>query len=207
MNFITCYKIAKSLNDLSYVHLPFIRFIISEYINENVINQMRPSNMKVILRTFSNAQYESVPWILLENKFLDKTFLMQCSIQTLINYGVDLAALNKYYPRMLSIIFTRINKEVLTSFNIIDLKRYLLLYQTVKTLYSDYSDLLPNINELFYTYHALYQIPTTKLRATLERVMGGPQYVSSHLRTNLLHSISKYYIFFVKLTKKYLNKN
>lgn len=207
MDFITCYKIAKRLNILSYVHLPFIRFMISEHINENVINQMRRSNIKAILRTFSNAQYESVPWIILENKFLDKKFLKECSIRTLLNYGIDLAALNKYYPRILSIIFTQINEKVLESFDIFDLKKYLLLYQSVKTLYSDYSGPWPSKNELFYIYNKLNQIPCTKLRATLEKVMGGSEYVASYLSTKLRHSISKYYIFFVKLTKKYLNKN
>ncbi|KAL2712709.1 hypothetical protein V1478_017664 [Vespula squamosa] len=189
MDFITCFNIAKCLNNMSYIYLPFIEFMINKHVKEDVMKQVRSNNIKTILHTLSNAEYQSVPWFVLENKFLNETFVKQCTLQILIKYAVDLAALNRYYPKMLSTIFTKINKKVLILFTDLDLKRLLLLYQSVKTLYPDYLGPWFDKDE-FYMYCISNQRPSNELRKTLERAMGGPQYVLSYLKTKIGHNIN-----------------
>ncbi|XP_043684605.1 uncharacterized protein LOC122636955 isoform X1 [Vespula pensylvanica] len=183
-----CFDIANFLNNISYIYIPFIEFMINEHVKEDVMKQIRSHNLKTILRTLSNAEYQSVPWFVLENKFLDETFIKKCSIQTLLKYALDLAALNRYYPKMLSTIFTNIDKKILISFTDLDFKRLLLLYQSVKTLYPDYLGPWFDKDE-FYMYHISEKV-SNELRETLERAMGGPQYVLSYLKTKIGHNIN-----------------
>lgn len=190
MDFVTCFYIAKYLNSISYIYLPFIEFMINEYLKEDVIKEMRPSNIKEILHTLSNAEYQSVPWIALENKFLDVTFLKKCTIQVLLKYAIDLTALNKYYPKILSIIFSTIDTKMLTSFSDLNIKRLLILYQSIKALYPDYMGPWPGKNELYKIYNVSDQKFSNELKITLEKAMGGSQYVLSNLKTKLGHKIN-----------------
>lgn len=188
---ITTCNITKYLNNINFVYLPFIEFLITEILKKEYIEKIDAYSLQEILQILSNAEYHSVPWLILENKLLEDKFLNETPIKVLLKCGVHLAALNKFYPKLLSKIFSETNIKLLSSNigNNVHSKRLLFLHQSVKSLYPYYFGPWPNSSILKLTLNSLDIKFTNTLRIHMEKTMGGPGYVASNLKTKLGHNI------------------
>ncbi|XP_014609845.1 PREDICTED: uncharacterized protein LOC106789841 isoform X2 [Polistes canadensis] len=187
----TTYNITRYLNNINFVYLPFIEFLITEILKKEYIEKVDAYSLQEILQILSNAEYHSVPWLILENKLLEDKFLNETPVKVLLKCGVHLAALNKFYPKLLSKIFSETNIKLLSSNigNNIHSKRLLFLHQSVKSLYPYYFGPWPNSSILKLTLNSLDIKFTNTLRIHVEKTMGGPGYVASNLKTKLGHNI------------------
>lgn len=191
-NLITCYQIAKHLNNINFVYLPFIEFVITEILKKEYMEKIDAYCLQEILQILSNADYQSVPWLVLENKLLENNFLNESPIKVLLKCGVHLAALNKFYPKLLSKVFTETDVTLLhlnSESNNVYPKRLLFLYQSVKSLYPYYTGPWPNLSAFELTFNIMDIKYINILRTYMEKTMGGPAYVANKLKTKLGHNI------------------
>ncbi|KAI4490343.1 hypothetical protein M0802_010720 [Mischocyttarus mexicanus] len=191
-DFITCCNIGKKLNNISFIHLPFIEFLIAKLSRKDIIKQLNPLNLIEILQISSNAEYQSIPWLILENEILDPNFFNDYSVTILLKCNVHLAVFNKFYPKLLDEVFTKINRKLL-NYNFgqnIFTKRFLLLHQSVKSFYPRYGGFWSDeaINNLI--DRQMNNKYCNQISIHLERTMGGPQYVIRNLKTKLGHKIN-----------------
>ncbi|XP_043485471.1 uncharacterized protein LOC122513265 isoform X2 [Polistes fuscatus] len=188
---ITCCQIARYLNNINFVYLPFIEFLMTEILKKECMEEIDAYSLQEILQILSNAEYQSVPWLILESKLLEDKFLNETPVKVLLKCGVHLVALNKFYPKLLSKIFSEINIKSL-SLNLgsnVHSNRLLFLHQSVKSMYPYYVGPWPNSSVLKLSYNTLESKFTNTLRIHMERTMGGPGYVASNLKTKLGHNI------------------
>ncbi|KAK2580221.1 hypothetical protein KPH14_012480 [Odynerus spinipes] len=186
VDFIFGCKILKHLNNMQYVHVPFI-----EYLLQNTsLEDLSIYNTDILLHALSNANYKLIPWIHLEMKFLSSSFLLNCSIKFLLKCNIYLAALDKYYPQLLSAVFVKTHVKTLKlSSSEKEFENLLLLYQSVKTCYPEYKGPWPSDELLTYVFGMQYLLPKSTLKNSLETAMGGSQYVLSSLKTKIGHNI------------------
>ncbi|XP_015178282.1 PREDICTED: uncharacterized protein LOC107067359 isoform X2 [Polistes dominula] len=191
-SFIISCNIAKYLNSINFVYLPFIEFLTNKILDKEYILGIDAYSIQEILQILSNAQYQSVPWLILESKLLDEKFLNDTPFKALLKCAVHLAALNKFYPKLLMKIFTELDKYLLysNSGNNVHSKRIIFLYQIVKSLYPYYTGPFPDKIFLQLQNQPFNSKFTTTLRLHMEKTMGGPQYVASNLKTKLGHTIN-----------------
>ncbi|KYN32594.1 hypothetical protein ALC56_13075 [Trachymyrmex septentrionalis] len=199
LSFNNCIRLLKHLNDLNYVHIPFLEYLAAKCFEKpKLLENSSYFRISIFLEGLINADYKPVFWDIIRNAILANEEILENKMfnTSMIQFVLHLIALDCYSPSLISKVFSQIcNKIIKTDpMNNIYMRELLLLYQSVKTLYPMYNgpwpsqDLLEDAVNIHRTLLSSIR-PTFSLKPALELALGGPQYVHNSLRTKLGHYI------------------
>lgn len=192
VNFEDGLYILSKLNSLSYSSIPFLNYLTKQCIeNSNLLLNCSQFEIYVLIRGLTIANYKPQSWEILESILLQYIVNTNSTIDYLANIAFHLVSLDCYSPELFEKVFTlydcklnNINKKH-TIFNV------LRLHQCVKSLYTEYNRVSLKKDTINKIIAESKSNETPSLKKSLEKVVGGAEYIKSGLKTRHGHFIGK----------------
>lgn len=191
VNFTRGITALQVLNNLNHVHIPLLEYLAGRcFERPKLLKDLTCHKIYIILEGFINADYKPVFWDTIKDIMLENIETEEIPNKLYIRLVLYLIALDCYNPHLLKKSFS-INIKSNDPKKDIYAREILLLYQSVKTMYSTYAGPWPQESLLEYANTIKLTPPAYSFKPALERALGGPQYVHNDLKTKLGHHIGE----------------
>lgn len=187
--------VLKHLYYLSHTQIRLIDYLAAKcFENPQVLSEAPFTSMMILVNGLAAADYKPIFWESMQEIILAnlKKVEYRCK-STVLEFAISLAVLDCFDVELMRSVFSETFLNILLKREQIDTYwNLLLLYQSVKSLGSNYNGPLPPQHLIEAAMRSNGpSVTKSNLLPILENAMGGPQYVASNLKSKLGHHIGK----------------
>ncbi|XP_014224154.1 uncharacterized protein LOC106650573 [Trichogramma pretiosum] len=180
--------ILNSLNKLHHINQHLLEYLSHICCENPPLLNTHPLNVSTLLHGLSNANYKPSSWKKLQKVSLEHIYLLPNDV-TLAYCALHLLALDCFDSKLISHIFAihQIPRFLSPTYH----KTLATLYQSVKTLYPEYTGPWPE-NKLIDSFKTIFSSNETKqnlLLPLLQHIVGTPNCIKNNVKTELGHNI------------------